>query len=82
MKYKYTQDYESCANVQGKMIVFVPGEVYELPVVPNRLKAHLVPVVEEAPVNKEPIKLVKKTPKTKKLLWNINAPQKFQCLLF
>lgn len=65
MKYRYTQDYESSALVEGKMIVFLPGEVYDLAVVPNRLAAHLELVVEAAPAPVAPKKAPKKTTKKK-----------------
>ena len=76
MKYRYTLDYEETARADGKRIKFVPGQVYDLQQVPNRVAAHLVPVQEEAPAVKAPAveapvkkaakKAAKKTTKKKK----------------
>jgi hypothetical protein len=67
MKYRYTLDYEETARADGKRIKFVPGQVYDLQQVPNRVAAHLVPVQEEAPAIETPAKkAAKKTIKKKK----------------
>ncbi len=67
MRYKYTLAYEETARADGKRIKFVPGQVYDLQQVPNRVAAHLVPVQEEASVVEAPVKkAAKKTTKKKK----------------